>query len=97
VGLVATELVDKGICVEQTFTDGVSPCGGVDGGAARAAVRDSGGDVPSTVMAMASIGEPLQHNQRMEEVSQCLRGRDGRSGWTSSSNGNDDGARSKSR
>jgi hypothetical protein len=53
--------VNKGICAGQTFTDGVSPCGGVDGGATRAAVRDGGGGIPSTVMVMAvaSGGEPL--------------------------------------
>jgi hypothetical protein len=67
--------VDKGLCVRQTFTDGVSPCGGVNGGVARAVVHDGGDGVPLT--AMASGGEPLQHNQRMGEVRRCLRGRDG--------------------
>jgi hypothetical protein len=78
VGPAATEPVDKGLCAGQSFTDGVSPCGGVDGGVARAVVRDGG--VPSTVMAVVSGGDPLQHNQRMGDVRWCLRGRDSRSG-----------------
>jgi hypothetical protein len=54
--------VDKRLYTEQTFTNGVSPCGGVDCGVAQVAVRDGGGGVPSTAMEVASGGEPLQHN-----------------------------------
>jgi hypothetical protein len=45
---------------------------------------------------VASSGELLQHKQRMGEVRQWLRGRDGGSGWISLSNGGDDNAQSKS-
>jgi hypothetical protein len=40
----------------QTFADGVSPCGSVDGGAARAPVRDGDGGVPLTAMVVATGG-----------------------------------------
>jgi hypothetical protein len=40
----------------QTFTDGVSPCGSVDGGAARAPMRDGDGGVPLTAMVVATGG-----------------------------------------